>query len=106
MIPSGTTPTLTFSIPDNIINKIDNETILYITFQQGGITKLEKELKDVTIDKENSSITFDLTQAETLIFNYKLKIDIQIRIKFSDGKAIKSGIVQTTTDKLLKAGEI
>lgn len=106
MISRGTTPTLTFNIPSAIINKIDEGTILYITFQQVGKTVLEKTKDDVMIDTEKSTIYFDMTQAESLLFSFNLKIEIQIRIKFADEKAIKSSIITTTTDRLLKVGEI
>lgn len=106
MIPSGTTPTLYFGLSDDIIGQWDSIELIYLTFQQAGFTCLEKTKEDLSCDLENKRLKLELSQAETLLFDRKLKIEMQFRVKFNNGRAIKSGIMTTTTDRLLKEGEI
>lgn len=106
MIPSGTTPTLYFGLPDDIIGQWDNIELVYLTFQQAGLTRLEKTKEDLFCEVENKRVTLELSQAETLLFDRKLKIEMQFRVKFNNGRVVKSGIITTTTDRLLKEGEI
>ena len=104
----GTTPTHTFTLPDNL--KTATLSALYITYAQRGETVLEKTLSDVTIN--NGVITCTLTQADTLKFEVLNqhcgcdKVNIQVRIKTSDGVAMASDIMPVPIRDILKDGEI
>lgn len=99
-IARGTTPTHTFTTDINL----ENAEVLYITYQQAGNTILEKTLDDCTVS--DTEIVIELSQGDTLAFDYKLPVEIQIRAKFADGSAVKSQIMTTDADRLLKEGEI
>lgn len=104
----GTTPTHTFTLPDGL--KTATLSALYITYAQRGTTVLEKTLSDVTIN--NGVITCTLTQADTLAFKVVDqycggdKVDIQVRLKTSDGTAMASDIMRIPVQDVLKDGEI
>lgn len=104
----GTTPTHTFTLPDNL--KTATLSALYITYAQRGETVLEKALSDVTIN--NGVIICTLTQADTLAFEVLDqrcgcdKVDVQVRLKTSDGVAMASDIMPVPIRDILKDGEI
>lgn len=104
----GTTPTHTFTLPDNL--KTATFSALYITYAQHGTTVLEKTLDDVT--NNNGVLACTLTQADTLKFEVLDqhcgcdKVNIQVRIKTSDGVAMASDIMAIPISDILKDGEI
>lgn len=104
----GTTPTHTFTLPDNL--KTATLSALYITYAQGSKTVLEKTLSDVTI--KNGVIICTLTQADTLKFEVLDKhcgcdkVAIQVRMKTSDSVAMASDIMSVPIRDILKDGEI
>ena len=104
----GTTPTHTFTLPDNL--KTATISALYITYAQRGETVLEKTLGDVT--NNNGVLTCTLTQADTLKFDVLDqrcgcdKVDVQVRLKTSDGVAMASDIMSVPIMDILKDGEI
>ena len=103
-----TTPTHTFTLPDDL--KTATLSALYITYAQGSKTALEKTLSDVTIN--GGVITCTLTQADTLKFEVLDKhcgcdkVDVQVRLKTSDGVAMASDIMRIPVMDVLKDGEI
>lgn len=104
----GTTPTHTFTLPDNL--KTATLSAVYITYAQRGETVLEKTLNDVA--NNNGVLTCTLTQADTLKFEVLDqhfgcdKVDVQVRLKTSDGTAMASDIMSVTIMDILKDGEI
>ena len=104
----GTTPTHTFTLPDNL--KTATISALYITYAQRGETVMEKTLDDVRIS--DGIITCTLTQADTLAFEVLDqrcgcdKVDVQVRLKTSDGVAMASDIMPVPIRDILKDGEI
>ena len=104
----GTTPTHTFTLPDNL--KTATLSAVYITYAQRGETVLEKTLSDVTIN--GGAIICTLTQVDTLKFEVLDqhcgcdKVNIQVRIKTSDGTAMASDIIPVPIRDILKDGEI
>ena len=104
----GTTPTHTFTLPDNL--KTSTLSAVYITYAQRGETVLEKTLEDVKIT--DGVLTCTLTQADTLKFEVLNqhcgcdKVNIQVRIKTSDGVAMASDIMPVPIRDILKDGEI
>lgn len=95
----GTTPTITFTLPEEI-----NIAELYITFSQNKRTVLEKKLDDVEINE--NVITLPLTQENTLAFYAPSPVYIQLRIRDIGGNAIASDIIRTDVDGILKDGVI
>lgn len=97
----GTTPELTFNLPfDTSIIKN-----LYITFKdRNKSTVLEKTETDCTMN--NNSITVELSQEETLQFEKRTKVRVQLRIKTTNDKALKSNIIVIDIGDLLKEGVI
>ena len=95
----GTTHQLTFTLPEEI-----SIAALYITFQQNNWTVLEKSLDDVEVN--GKVIAVNLTQEDTLRFYAPQVIQIQIRIRDTDGNALASKIIRTDAETILKDGVI
>ena len=70
----GTTPTITYNF--NTI-RVANITSAYLTIKQSGRTVLEKTLSDAIIG--DKSLSWTLTQAETLAFTEK---DVSIMVNW------------------------
>lgn len=101
----GTTPTNTFTVDLDLTQA----QVLYITYEQGGRTVIEKTLEDVTITpgsgKNPETLSVSLSQTDTL----RLKngaVDIQIRARFPNGEAIASDVMTVPVDVILKEGVI
>ena len=97
----GTTPTHTFTLPEGI--RVQDFTVIYITYSQNGSPVLEKEKADMTLEGNVICLTF--SQADSLLFGAG-PVKIQLRAKTADGKAVASEIVTTTAKEVLKDGEI
>ncbi len=82
----------------------DDVVAIFITYQQNGMTKLEKELDDCTF--EDGKVHVNLTQEDTLKFEDDEIVRMQIRVRLKDGFATKSDVVETYTDNILKGGVI
>lgn len=95
----GTTPINIFRTDVDLTNA----SVLFITYMQNGKVVLEKDIREVKINKE--VITVYLSQKETLLFNEGI-ITIQIRVKFPDGSSIASKLIRTSVYEILKDGEI
>lgn len=97
----GTTPTHIFTTD---ISLSDAEAV-FLTYQQGGETVLEIE-KGERMTLTDSDLTVTLTQAESLLFDARKRVQMQIRARFADGSAIASDIIETSAQSILKEGEI
>ena len=95
----GTTQQIIFALSEPI-----DMAVLYITFQQGGKTVLEKTLDDVVIDGNN--IIVDLTQEDTLALRASQTVYIQLRIRDTLDNAVASKVLRLYTDDVLKEGVI
>lgn len=101
----GTTPKHIFTLPDCMLDA--SFDALYITYQQRGMTVLEKTLDDA--ERNGTEIVVRLTQAETLQFTKGSIVEpvyIQIRAKTVDGDALASDIIKIPVEQILKDGEI
>ena len=98
----GTTPTHSFTLPEEL--KEVELSALYITYRQGGNTVLEKALSDVTV--EAGVVTVQLTQEDTLAFQNKGAVQIQIRLRTAAGDALASDIIKVDVGRVLKDGVI
>ena len=95
----GSTPTNTFT------SKLDLSTadVVYITYTQDNVVIVEKNKSDCTFGEGTVSVT--LSQQDTLKFSVRA-VEIQIRARFADSRAVVSNIIQTTADRVLKDGVI
>lgn len=88
-----TTPTIPLTVEGIDLTSYD----LYVTLEQVG-KKLTKSGNDLNVttqtvgQKTNTKITFDLTQAESAMFNHRLGVDIQVNY-------IKDGVRKATDIK-------
>ena len=99
----GTTPTHIFK------SNADLETVseLFVTYKQDGI-RIEKTLSDVELETEDEMTTIKVTlsQEDTLGLRASGYVNIQVRAKYPDGKAIASNIVEAPVKSILKEGII
>ena len=98
----GTTPKLTFTMsiaPSRFLK-------LYITGEQNGRVVFEKSLGDMEKNETLKTVSFRLTQEETLDLAEKSALYIQARGVLADGNAVASGILQTGVSRILKDGVI
>lgn len=93
----GTTPTIVIEVSGLDLSTID---VMWITLKQG-THELTKELPDLTISGDTMS--FRLTQEETLAFNSTQRIYIQFRYLIGD-EAYKTNIVSVEASGLLREG--
>ena len=97
----GTTPELVFNLPFNtsIIKK------LYVTFKdRNRNVVLEKTETDCTI--KDNTVKLELSQEDTLMFEKRTKARVQLRVKTTDDKALKSNVFTIDMGDLLKEGVI
>ena len=90
----GTTPTHTFNLP---FDSGYLKTVL-ITYAQKKIPVVEKTEKDCVMD--GSSIKVTLSQKDTLKFDDRRPVEIQIRV------VLKNGVALATSVGTLKAGRV
>ncbi len=97
----GTTPTLTFTLPEEI-----DIAEIYVTFSQNGKTVLEKNKDEVIMEKKKKTIIINLSQEDTLNFDDKAAMKIQLRIRDASGNAMASDFIQVRVYGILKDGVI
>lgn len=95
----STTPKIVLRIKDSSIdlNEVD---ICHVTLkaESNGHSLL---IESPDIDTEARTVSFSLTQEETMGFNLG-SIKIQIKMKLNDGTVIASKIVKTCMDEILE----
>lgn len=96
----GTTPKLEFTIP------FDTGQLAkaYITISQKGSIVIDKPLSEIICD--GNVMSLHLTQEETLKLKADSIAEIQIRVRTNSGEALASNIIQVSTERILKDGEI
>ena len=97
----GTTPTNTFSLPEDIA--FDDFDVIFLTYSQRG--RIVFEVGMDRMDVAGQTIHIILTQAETLQF-VPGAVQIQMRGRMKDGRAIASNVITTTAKEVLKDGKI
>ena len=96
----GTTPKLEFTIPFDTSQLAE----AYITISQKGGIVIDKPLSEITCD--GNVMILHLTQEETLKLKANSIAEIQIRVRTNTGEALASNIIQVSTERILKDGEI
>lgn len=104
-IMRGTTPTVTFFC-DFSTATIGSLGFVSITFAQRGTILITKEGTDVTNDTALNSLSVNLSQTQTFLFDDDYDVQMQIRIKFQDATVIASDIITTTAGRLLESDVI
>ena len=101
MIPKGCTWRDTFEFPF----PKDDVKAIFITYSQKGKTVFEKKMNDCVFGE--GVVSVDLLQEDTLKLDEKAGVvNIQIRVRLNDDTTIKSNILETYTDTVLKEGVI
>lgn len=95
----GTTPVLQFNLPFNA----EGIDVLFISFMQNGNLVFEKNKADC--EMHSNMISCQLSQADTLQFNDKGTVEIQIRIRKGE-EALASNIITADVGRILKDGQI
>jgi hypothetical protein len=91
----GTTPNHTFTLP------FDVKTIaeIHIIYSQGS-RKLVKRKSDCTL--KGNTVTVKFTQDETLSFDSRQLVELQVRVLTNNGEALASTIWEFTVQRLLE----
>ena len=82
-IGRGTTPTYTLTFEEDM--EVMQEIL--VTFSQDFVIKVEKETEDITVDGD--TISFRMTQAETLSLSPNVKAYVQVRALRLDGVVVE-----------------
>ena len=101
-ITRGTTPTLTFTLPFDVANIAK----AYITIAQNGEIVIDKEVGDTGCTCSDKTITYHLTQEETLKLADCRGIEMQIRLRTTNGEVLASQIIKSFVEEILKDGVI
>lgn len=96
----GTTPVLEFELPFDVTELSE----LYVSIAQNRRIVIDASLSRCRADEK--IISLQLTQAETLALKHGIDCEIQIRCRTKDGSALASEMFRTSTDRILKDGEI
>lgn len=91
----GSTPVQSFKTP---LKKDDVKT-LSVTYVQDGVVVIKKKRVDVEV--QDYKITFRLTQEETLMFNDKNMIEIQVKMKDTSDILHISNIIRRSAKRVL-----
>lgn len=86
----GTTPTHTFTLP------FDTSTLsaVKITYAQSGEVKLQKKTPDCVLS--GNTVTVELTQEDTFLFEADKTVLIQVRVLTLGGDALSSAPVRVS----------
>lgn len=90
----GSTPKYTIYLSGIYLADLAN---LQITFKQNGQIMAERSLTDMVIDPDANSVSFSLTQEETMKFKVGM-IDKQIRVMDSEGQVTLTRIFREHVD--------
>lgn len=99
-IDRGTTPVHTFLVDLDLTSA----EVIYVTYKQGRNILIEKEKDDLDVTAE--SLSFKLTQEDTLALKTAEVCEMQIRARFPDGTAVDSNIMKAHVGRILKDGVI
>ena len=76
---------------------------LFVTYQQSGVTVLEKTLSDCTIEYDRLFVT--LSREETLQLQQLATVRMQISGTFMDGTDFISDVMRTVTGEYLRSAD-
>lgn len=91
----ATTPTHTFELGTDATRFAK----ILVTYKQRGTTKLELTEDDVTV--EGQTIIYKLTQEEANEFTEGVNVEIQVRVKTTDGDVFATDIITMPVEAVL-----
>lgn len=97
----GTTPTNIFGVGIDL-----REANVYITYMQGNRTLFEKRETDGGVLVTETTVQVRLSQEETLLFDPRWKVKMQLRYVFPDGSSDASEIMTARVYDVLKEGPL
>lgn len=92
-IIQGTTPTFIFTFTDISASDI---SVAYFHIAQSGSVVIEKELTDATVDTDENTMSFTLTQAESLSLSTKIKAKVSLDWKLASGIRGRSAVYEAS----------
>lgn len=103
----GTTPTITLNVHGIDFSDAVTWPVVVVSLKAGA-QRIDVERGQLTIAKSDggSTVTTQLTQAQTLGFNVMRPVAVQLRAKDADGHAIATEIASVTVEDIVKDGEI
>lgn len=102
-ITRGTTPSIKYKF--NVVN-VPDIAVAYMTITQQAM-RIEYDLTQAVVDAEDNSLTWSLTQEDTLqILAQSFGVNIQCRYRLADGTAGASRIMNVPSSAILKDGVI
>lgn len=105
MIIRGTTPTESFTIPQEYPVDLANCTQIWATITDSSGKDYVFEKDRMTVDADAGTIAFDLTQEDTLKFAVGAA-KVQLRFLYNNGKAFASYPMRTRVLNVRKDGKI
>ena len=100
-ITRGTTPVIEFTFKHVNVSDI---VVIYLTISQSGDDLVERDLSTAIIGEK--SVSWKLSQAETIQLVRTNKVDIQIRYRTTDGSAYASRIYTRDVGQILREGTV
>ena len=91
----GSTPTHVFTLPFNT----DVVDVVQIIYKQG--TDILLELDESDCEMTGNTISTVLTQEDTFLFTGGGIVDIQLRVKTTDGTVLASNIMRVSAEQCL-----
>lgn len=103
----GTTPNITLNLTGVDLSDASVWPTVIATVENGRST-FDVNRDKLTIAKTDAgcSVTFELTQAQTLLMRKLQKTLVQLRAKDKDGHAIATEIASVAVEDVIKDGEI
>jgi len=96
----GSTPTITYKVP---FDPTALQECRVVFASKSGLTILEKNIEDLTLasTETGGTISFTMTQEETLKFGNNTECRTQLHVKDSNGMAAVSNVITFNTSILL-----
>lgn len=103
----GTTPSITLNITGVDMSDASAWPTVIVTVENGR-SAFDADRDKLTIESTDTgcTVTFELTQAQTLAFSVMRTAYVQLRAKDVEGDAIASPIASVKVEDVIKDGEI
>lgn len=103
----GTTPSITLNIKGVDLSDASVWTTVIVTVENGRSTfDVNRDKLVIAKTDAGCSVTFGLTQAQTLLMRKLQKTLVQLRAKDKDGHATATEIASVAVEDIIKDGEI
>lgn len=103
----GTTPTIVLNAHGVDFSSANTWPVVVVTLKSG-TQRIDVERDQLTIAKsdDGSTVSMQLTQAQTLGFDVMRPVAVQLRTKDSEGHALATLVYDFTVRDVLKDGQI